>query len=200
MNTLVKQEKHKNKYSTHKDAHKANQILHVTTRSGRVTGKKVKRWTAHTTHGVKHLAFAILVLNAKNEFVLHKRPKRKVGGGVLDTPVSHVLAGETKKQAMRRCLREEYGFAPRAFKNLRGFSYEEHYHDGTCENEFCLVSVVKHAGAFKPNPREVEGKLVFLPANKALKEIRTHPKRYAIWFRLAIKLLAKNTRGKKLLR
>ncbi len=200
MNTHVNIKTKNRKGATHKDAHKANQILHVTTRSGRVTGAKVNRWRAHTTPGVKHLAFAILVLNAKNEFVLHKRPKRKVGGGVLDTPVSHVLAGETKNQAMRRCLKEEYGFSPRAFKQMPGFSYEEHYADGTCENEFCLVSVVKHAGKFKPNPREVEGKLVFLQAKKALKEIRAHPKKYAIWFRLAIKRLAKNTRGKKLLR
>lgn len=189
-----------NKNTMHKDAHLGHQILHVATRSGRLTGKKVNRWKAHTAPGVKHLAFAILVLNDKNEFVLHKRPKRKVGGGVLDTPVSHVLAGETKEHAMRRCLKEEYGFAPRAFKNLSGFSYEEHYPDGTCENEYCLVSIVKHAGAFKPNPREVDGKLVFLKASKALGEIKKKPKKYAIWFRLAIKLLAKNTRGKKLLR
>ncbi len=183
----------------HKDAHKAHQLLHVATRSGRLTGAKVKRWHAHTSPGVKHLAFAVLVLNAKNEFVLHKRPKRKVGGGVLDTPVSHVLAGETKEQAMKRCLKEEYGFAPRALIHFGGFSYEEHYPDGTCENEYCLVSVTTHRGAFKPNPREVEGKLVFLSANKALGEIRKKPKKYAIWFRLALKLLAKNKKGKKYL-
>jgi isopentenyldiphosphate isomerase len=146
------------------------------------------------------LAFAILVLNGKNEFVLHKRPRRKVGGGVLDTPVSHVLAGETKEQAMRRCLKEEYGFAPRKFTHFGGFSYEEHYPDGMCENEYCLVSVTRHKGKFKPNPREVEGKLVFLKAKKALAAIRAKPKRYTVWFRLAIKLLAKNKRGKKFLK
>ncbi|MFH0973665.1 MAG: NUDIX domain-containing protein [Candidatus Micrarchaeota archaeon] len=183
----------------HKDAHKANQVLHVATASGSITGAKVKRWHAHTTPGVKHLAFAVLVLNGRNEFVLHKRPKRKVGGGVFDTPVSHVLAGETKERAMRRCLREEYGFAPRAFTHFGGFSYEEHYADGTCENEYCRVSVVKHSGAFKPNPKEVAGKLVLLKAGKALQEIRENPGKYAVWFRLAIKLLAKQTRGKKLL-
>ncbi|MEM0475205.1 MAG: NUDIX domain-containing protein [Candidatus Norongarragalinales archaeon] len=185
------------KTNTLKDAHKANQRLRVATRNGRVTGEEINRWEAHTAPGVKHLAFAVLVLNAKNEFVLHKRPERKVGGGVFDTPVSHVLAGETKEQAMRRCLKEEYGFVPKKFAHFGGFSYEERYRDGTCENEYCLVSVVRHAGAFKPNPREVEGKLVFLKARDALREIKSKPKQYAVWFRLAVKLLAKNKRGKK---
>ncbi len=184
----------------HKDAHKANQVLYAATPSGRLTGAKVKRWEAHTTPGVKHLAFAILVLNERGEFVLHKRPRRKVGGGVLDTPVSHVLAGETKEKAIRRCLKEEYGFAPRAFTHFGGFSYEEHYPDGTCENEFCLVSVVKHAGKFKPNPKEVSGKLIFLKAGKALAEIRAKPKKYAVWFRLAVKLLAKSKKGRNFLK
>lgn len=183
----------------YKDKHKANQTLYVATPSGKRTGAKVKRWHAHTTPGVKHLAFAVLVLNGKNEFVLHKRPARKVGGGVLDTPVSHVLAGETKEQAMKRCLREEYGFTPRAFTHFGGFSYEEHYADGTCENEFCLVSVTTHKSKFKPNAKEVSGKLVLLSARKALAEIKKKPKHYAVWFRLAIRLLAKNKRGKNFL-
>jgi isopentenyldiphosphate isomerase len=184
----------------HKDAHKAQQILHVSTRGGKRTGAKIDRWKAHTTPGVKHIAFAILVLNDKNEFVLHKRPRRKVGGGVLDTPVSHVLANETKEQAMKRCLKEEYGFAPKKFVHFSGFSYEECYRDGTCENEYCLVSVARHAGAFKPNPLEVEGKLVLLPAKKAIAAIRAKPNRYAIWFRLSIKLLAKNKKGREYLK
>ena len=181
----------------YRDRHKADQRLFISDASGKLSGGIVKRWEAHTSPGVKHLAFAILVLDNKGNFVLHKRHSRKVGGGTLDTPVSHVLEGETHEQAMNRCLQEEYGFTAKGFDHYSGFSYEEHYPDGTCENEYCLVSVVKHSGSFKPNPNEIEGGLVLLPAKNAASEIRSHPKKYAIWFRKSIELLAQDSKGKK---
>lgn len=183
----------------YRDRHKADQKLYVADSTGKLSGGIVKRWEAHTSPGVKHLAFAILVLNGKNEFVLHKRHSRKVGGGTLDTPVSHVLEGETKEQAMNRCLKDEYGITVEKFDHYPGFSYEEHYPDGTCENEYCLVSVVKHSGKFSPNPDEVEGGLVFVPAKKVASEIRGHPAKYAVWLRKSVELLKQDERGRNYL-
>ncbi len=77
----------------YKDKHKGTQLLFEADEKGKLNGKFVQRWDAHSTPGVKHLAFAILVLNSKGEFVLHKRPGRKVlrcceykGGPVLEPP------------------------------------------------------------------------------------------------------------------
>ncbi len=181
----------------YKDKHKGAQRLYVCDERGNTSGEIVERWKAHTTPGVKHLAFGILVLNEKNEIVLHKRPARKVGGGVLDIPVSHILEGETREQAMNRCLKEEYGITAKRFEHYPGFSYYEEYPDGTCENEYCLISVIRHEGKFKPNPEEVEGELKVFPASKVVKEIRKHPRKYSIWFRKAIELLANDERGRK---
>ncbi len=181
----------------YKDKHKGAQKLYISDEKGKTSGEIVERWKAHTAPGVKHVAFGVLVLNAKNEIVLHKRPTRKVGGGVLDIPVSHILEGETKEQAMNRCLKEEYGITAKHFNHYQGFSYYEAYPDGTCENEYCLVSVIKHEGEFKPNPKEVEGEFVLLPAAKAVEEIKKNPQKYAIWFRKGIELLANDPRGRK---
>ncbi|MFH1056705.1 MAG: NUDIX domain-containing protein [Candidatus Micrarchaeota archaeon] len=182
----------------HRDRHKGSQLLFAVDEKGNLSGKLVRRWDAHTSPGIKHLAYGILVVNSKGEFVLHKRAERKVGGGKLDLPVSHVLSTETHEQAFSRTLKEEYGIeAKLSFEDYGGFSYEEHYEDGTCENEFCLVIITHYGGPFHPNPKEVEGELVFLPGKKALQEIRERPLEYTIWFREAIKLLSKHSEGKK---
>ena len=93
----------------HRDRHKGEQLLHAADEKGNLSGKLVKRWDAHTSPGLKHLAYGILVVNSKGEFVLHKRPERKVGGGKLDLPVSHILSTETHEQAYTRTLKEGYG-------------------------------------------------------------------------------------------
>ncbi len=184
---------------THKDKHKAKQQLFKVDENGNQTNETIDRWTAHSGKGIKHLAFVIFVLTDKNEFILHKRPERKVGGGKWDTPASHILVGETKEKAMTRCLEEEYGTIGKLkFDHFNGYSYEETYDDGTCENEFCLVSICKYDGKIKPNPLEVT-ELKKLPAKKALNEWKNNSEKYTIWFNLAIELLSKNSKGKKYL-
>ena len=183
----------------YKDKHKGSQMLFVVDEKGKPGGKFVQRGDAHSTPGVKHLAFAILVLNSKKEFVLHKRPERKVGGNALDTPVSHILANETRNEAMWRCLNEEYGIGEHVpLVHFDGFSYYKDYKDGTCENEFCLVSIAPYSGKIKPNEKEAE-KIGFFPARKALQEIKKNPDKYTIWFVKAIELLSKDPMGRKYL-
>ncbi len=165
--------------------------MYVVDFRGNRTGETVDRWEAHTSPGVKHLAFAIFVQNKKNEFILHKRPNRKVGGDKWDTPVSHVLEGETEEEAMQRCLKEEYGIDKKVeFEHFGGFSYEERYPDGTCENEFCLVSVCKYNGKIVANEKEVE-ELKKLPVKEAVNEWKNNFRNYTIWFNKSVSLLSK---------
>ena len=88
---------------------KPSQEMILVNSEGKETGSIMDRKTCHTTPGIKHLAIQILLFNANNELILHERPLKKVGGGVLDSPTTHVLNGETPESAARRCLLDEYG-------------------------------------------------------------------------------------------
>ena len=152
-------------------------------RDGRETGRVVDRKTAHTAPGVKHLAIQILVFSPKKELILHERPKKKVGGNVLDAPTTHVLAGETPKEAAARCLKNEYGIVDKLkIKILSGFSYEKEYGNGSCENEFCLAAFVEYAGKLQPNTEEA-AKIVILPVGKVISELVYSPEIYPVWLK-----------------
>ena len=177
---------------------RAEQPMIAVDDAGKPTGRIVKRAEAHASPGVKHLAFIVFVINPKNEFVLHRRHSDKIGGNSIDAPVSHVLNGETLEQAVQRCLKHEYGIQGQLpLLNLGGFSYGEDYGDGTCENEYCLVLVVEYNGKIVPNPNEIEGNIILLPAKKAIGDSRKNPEKYSVWFKPAIEIFAKHPKTKR---
>lgn len=159
---------------------------------GRENGKTVDRKTAHTSPGTKHLAVQILVFTPNDELVLHERPLKKVGGGVLDAPTTHVLKGETVEEAARRCLRNEYGITQKIpVTILGGYSYEKDYGDGSCENEYCLTAYVVYDRKIVPDRGHV-GKVVNVQAKKVLEEIRSGSKNYTVWLAETVKVVAAN--------
>ncbi len=164
---------------------------------GNENGKTIDRKSAHTSPGHKHLAIQILVFNSKNELVLHTRPQTKVGGGVLDAPTTHILAGETKEAAAQRCLKNEYGM-PQSIpvKVLGGYSYEKDYGDGSCENEFCLAAYCVFAGKIVPN-REHAPEIVNVPAKQVLEGLDSNSGKYPVWLKETIRAVAKDKQGKK---
>jgi len=177
---------------------RAEQKMRVTDAEGNETGEIARRADAHATPGIKHLAFLVFVVNEKNEFVLHKRIAKKVGANAIDSPVSHVLEGETVEQAVHRALKHEYGIEEKLpVLNLGGFSYEQDYGDGTCENEYCLCLVVSYAGELKPNPEEIEGKLILIPTKEAIEDAKKNREKYEVWFHPAIEIFEKHLEAKK---
>jgi len=176
---------------------RAEQPMVAVDDGGNPTGEIVKRSAAHSSPGVKHLAFLVFVINSRKGLVLHRRHSGKIGGNTIDAPVSHVLHGETLEEAVHRCLKDEYGIREKLpLLNLGGFSYEKDYGDGTCENEYCLALVVEYDGALVPNPKEIEGGLIFLPAKEAVADSRKNPEKYAVWFNRAAEILGKSGRLK----
>ncbi|MCR4335635.1 MAG: NUDIX domain-containing protein [archaeon] len=171
-----------------------NQEMILVDAHGNETGYILDRKTCHSTPGIKHLAIQVLVFNANNELILHERPLKKVGGGVLDSPTTHVLNKETKEEAGKRCLNVEYGIpADVEIKVLRGFSYEKDYGDGSCENEFCLAAFISYSGEIKPNS-EHAGKIVNVHAKQVLEELDSE--KYPVWFKEAVKIVAGDEKGK----
>jgi len=177
---------------------RANQKMQVADAEGNLSGKIVRRADAHSSPGIKHLAFLVFVVTPKKEFVLHKRIGSKIGGNTLDSPVSHILEGETVVQAVHRCLEHEYGIEETLpVLNLGGFSYEKDYGDGTCENEYCLTLVVEYGGQPKANPKEIEGELIFMPIKEVIQNSKAAPEKYAVWFHPAIEILEKHPDAKR---
>ena len=172
-----------------------NQKMILVDAKGKPTGKIASRKACHTSPGIKHLAIQVLVFNPKNELVLHERPAKKVGGGVLDAPTTHVLNGETPEKAAMRCLKDEYGIAKADVEVLGGFSYEKDYGDGSCENEFCLAAYVVFSGTIKPNA-EHAGKIFNVPARKVVAELKSNPEKYPVWFKETVEIVKKSAKNK----
>ena len=164
--------------------------------SGRETGRVVDRKTAHTTPGVKHLAIQILVFNSRKEIVLHERPMTKVGGGVLDAPTTHVLAGETHAQAAARCLKNEYGIGEGLKVSiLKGFAYDKDYGDGSCENEFCLSAFVVYDGPIIANKEQVV-KVVRLPAKEVVQDLIARSENFPVWLKDTVRMVMQDPDGR----
>lgn len=164
---------------------------------GKETGQTIDRRSAHSTPGQKHLAIQVLVFNPKNELILHERPLKKVGGGVLDAPTTHVLKGEAAQDSAKRCIKNEYGVSNAKISILGGFSYEKDYGDGSCENEYCIAAYCVHTGKIVPDKEHV-GKIINVQAKQVLFEIKNQSAKYPVWLVDTIKIVAKDKEGEKL--
>ncbi|MBI4210833.1 MAG: NUDIX domain-containing protein [Candidatus Diapherotrites archaeon] len=174
-----------------------NQQLICVDANGIETGAVLDRRSAHSAPGTKHLAIQVLVFNKKNELVLHERPLKKVGGGVLDAPTTHVLAGETKEAAARRCLLAEYNISKKIpIKILGGYSYEKDYGDGSCENEYCLAAYCVYPGKITP-AAEHAGMVFNVKASNVARELASGSLKYPVWLAETIKLVQNDSEGKK---
>ena len=174
---------------------KPNQVMKLVDSTGKETTETLDRKSCHITPGKKHLAIQVLLFNAGNELILHERPLNKVGNGGLDSPTTHVLAGESSEESARRCLLDEYGINEEIpITVLSGFSYEKDYGDGTCENEFCLTAFAIFDGKIKPNKIHAP-KINFISSKKVLEEIDSD--KYPIWFKETVNIVSKDENGKK---
>lgn len=179
-------------------ADRAKQKMRLCNDTGIESGEIGERWECHKSPGKKHVAFLVFVINDKNEFALHKRIASKIGDNQIDSPVSHVLAEESVKQAVHRCLKHEYAMKEQLpVQNYGGFSYEKDYGDGTCENEYCLVLSVEYSGSITPNPQEIEGSIIQMPVKQAVSESKSNPDKFEIWFNLAAPIFETHAKAKK---
>jgi len=175
---------------------KPNQIMKLVNSNGKETTETLDRKSCHITPGKKHLAIQVLLFNAGNALILHERPLNKVGNGGLDSPTTHVLAGESSEESARRCLLDEYGISEEIpITVLSGFSYEKDYGDGTCENEFCLAAFAIYEGKINHNEEHTQ-KVILVPAKKVLEEIKSD--KYPVWFKETVRIVSGNEKGKLL--
>lgn len=134
--------------------------------------------------GVLHRAFSILIFNSDGELLLQKRSKNKYHSGGLWTNscCSHPQPNEPIAKAVSNRLKHEMGIDLQpefAYK----FVYKSELNNDFIEHELDYVFTGTFDGTPLINSAEVEDwKFISLEALRA--DIRLHPDRYTVWFRL----------------
>lgn len=146
-----------------------------------VLGKEEKL-KAHQ-EGKQHRAFSILIINDKNEMLIHKRERNKYHSGGLWTNAccSHPRYNEDLLEAAHRRLIEEMGFdCP--LKEIFSFKYCHTFETGLIENEYDHVFLgVYNEKLVQPNPIEVED-YRWIDFKSLLKDIKINKEGYTVWF------------------
>jgi len=151
-----------------------------------VLGKEEKM-TAHK-EGKQHRAFSILIINDKNQMLIHKRESGKYHSGGLWTNAccSHPRYGEGLLEGARRRLKEEMGFSC-TLKKLFAFKYKHVFESGLIENEYDHVFLgLFNDQTIKPDPNEVED-YHWIDYDLILKNIKENKEQYTVWFQKIIK-------------
>lgn len=145
-------------------------------------GKHAPKNRCHNGQGLHHRGFTVMVLNNRKEVLLQKR-KHKIWDGFWDLTNSHPLhlgnKNETYNQAVRRCLKREWG-VEFPVKKIFGFNYFAKYEGKLCENEYCAFLIGKYNDEVFPNP-EVIYTYKWMPLEDLLKDIKKSPKIYTPW-------------------
>jgi isopentenyl-diphosphate Delta-isomerase len=147
----------------------------------------------HTGKGKHHRAFVIALYNDKKEILLQRR-KHKVFDDVWDlSAASHPLHtgkhNETYYNASARCIKREWSVTGIKFKKIGAFNYFKKY-GPRCENEYCAVIIGRYGGKIKLNSKVAYG-FKWQSLDKINKEIKSNPKSFAIWAKLAVKVINK---------
>jgi isopentenyl-diphosphate delta-isomerase len=144
--------------------------------------------------GKLHRAFSIFIFNKKGEILLQKRARLKYHSGGLWTNAccSHPRPGERILEAAKRRLKEEMGIKTK-LKEVFKISYQANL-GKLSENEIDHVLVGYFEGNPKINKKEAEG-FKWEKREKVLKDLKKHPQKYTVWFRLILPKLIKKLKN-----
>ncbi|MBP8626938.1 MAG: isopentenyl-diphosphate Delta-isomerase [Syntrophorhabdales bacterium] len=133
-----------------------------------------------------HRAFSIFIFNSKGKMLIQKRARSKKTwpGHWTNACCSHPRKGETLKEATKRRLEEELGFAC-PLKHLFSFRYRANYDSIYGEHEIDHVFVGIYDGEVVPNSEEVEMH-TFINIDALLEDIKNSPHKFTPWFKQAL--------------
>ncbi len=134
--------------------------------------------------GVLHRAFSVFIFNSKNELLLQQRALHKYHSPGLwtNTCCSHQRDGETTKDAGKRRLFEEMGFATE-LKETTSFIYKAPFDNGLTEHELDHILM----GNFEEAPNINEDEVAswkWMDLEEVKKDIQANPDIYTAWFKI----------------
>lgn len=144
------------------------------------------REECHRGSGLRHRAFVLLIDNSRDEVLVQRRCRSKLGGGRWDvSATSHVRKGETYSAAISRCAAHELGIEQAvAWHRRLAYVYTEHLGDRS-ENEYCALFTGQYDGSLRPNHAELD-ELRWVSLTDLMAEIRADPVQYTGWLREAL--------------
>ncbi len=161
-----------------------SQLLILCDKDGKALGMATRE-ECHRGKGKIHLAFIAFIVDENKKIILTKRSSKKtLWPGYWDgSIVSHILPGESVKEAARRRGKEELGIEAE-FQILGNFYYRAGYGKKS-ENEFCYILCGATRNKIDPNPVEIEA-LRKINYFDLLKEIKRNAGQFTPWLVLAL--------------
>lgn len=136
--------------------------------------------------GLLHRAVSVLLFNSRDELLIQRRADGKYHSGGLwaNSCCSHPTLGELPSAAAVRRLREEMGISAR-LRHLKTFVYRAWLGCGMQEHEVDHVFLGHSDQLPSPDPAEVSD-YRYLTLHELHEDMRLHPGRYAVWFRIIV--------------
>lgn len=152
---------------------------------------RMEKLQAHR-EGVLHRAFSILIFNSNGDWLIHKRAKDKYHSSGLWTNscCSHPRPDEDLLDACNRRLNEEIGLVS-DLNFAYNFIYKTNFENGLMEHELDHVFIGETDDKPILNPNEVEA-FRYVDSITLSNEIKLHPEKFTIWFRLIFDHVMKN--------
>jgi isopentenyldiphosphate isomerase len=135
----------------------------------------------------RHAAVIGMILGPSNKFLVQWRASNKLGGNRLDvSATTHVRAGESYESALQRSFENELRIKSKVpLRRVFDFRYEEELGEHK-ENEYCKVYFGEYAGAFEPNPREIDS-VVFMSLGELRDYVVSNSDKATKWLRETVK-------------
>lgn len=141
---------------------------------------------AHSAPGLRHRAFSVHLLDSGGRLLLQQRAAVKTRFALrwANAACGHPAPGQPVVREAARRLAEEVGLSSIALKEVGVYAYRAlDEATGRVEDEYdhVFVGVMDSADqALRPDPDEVAA-LRWVPQDDLLKELETHPERFAPW-------------------
>jgi isopentenyl-diphosphate delta-isomerase len=146
--------------------------------------------------GKLHRAFSVFLFNSKNEMLLQQRAAGKYHSAGLwsNTCCSHPRPGEPVEAAAKRRRHEEMGITSPLEKAF-DFIYRAEFACGLIEHELDHVFIGRYDGVVRPAAGEVMA-YRWEHVERAGNELQSTPKKFTVWFGMALERLIQFLRQK----
>ncbi len=149
---------------------------------------QISKLEAHLK-GLLHRAFSVFIFNSHGEILMQQRAfdKYHTPGLWTNTCCSHPKPDENTLSAANRRLSEEMGLKTE-LKYLFKFQYYAKFNNNLTENEIDHIFIGYSDELPKINKHEVND-YKYMKPSEIIKEIKTNPENYTIWFKLIFEKL-----------